>query len=457
MRWLALVLLVSCKGGDKPAPAPPPQQVSQPTANACAKAKSEGPLAWIADDYASAVACAKQKNLPLAIDLWAPWCHTCLSMQSTVFQDPAMAGDKDKFVFASLDTDREANAPALGKLAISAWPTFYVVSPDETVLARFVGAASTDQFQEFLDSGERAFKGGALAAGDAHLMSAERALAVKDLAAAETELRAALDKGPVAWLRRPEVINSLILTTAKRSDYKACLDIADQYIDQTGNSATASDFMVTAMSCADEREKDDAKHVAALREHAAERWKQLIADTSAPMSVDDRSDAMASLRELLDKLGKHDDAKKIAEQQAALLDDAAAKAATPIAAMTYNWPRAEVYVYLKKPLDLVPALEKSAKDLPGEYDPRARLGWIYLKAGKLDEAAKSTDQALEMVYGPRKARVLSQRADIAAAANDKATEKKYREDVVKLWESLPESQKSLEALVKARQALASIQ
>jgi Tfp pilus assembly protein PilF len=125
--------------------------------------------------------------------------------------------------------------------------------------------------------------------------------------------------------------------------------------------------------------------------------------------------------------------------------------------MTYNWPRAEVYVYLKRPLDLVPALEKSAKDLPNEYDPRARLGWIYFKAGKLDEATKWTDETLKMVYGPRKARALGLRADIAAAAGDKAGERTYREQVVKLWESLPESQKSLEELVKARQALAALQ
>ena len=124
--------------------------------------------------------------------------------------------------------------------------------------------------------------------------------------------------------------------------------------------------------------------------------------------------------------------------------------------MTYNWPRAEVYVYLQRPLDLVPALEKSAKDLPDEYDPRARLGWIYLKAGKLPEAAKWTDEALAMVYGPRKGRILTQRADIAAAAGDKATERRLREDAVKLYEGLPASQQSPDALATAKQALANV-
>jgi tetratricopeptide (TPR) repeat protein len=124
--------------------------------------------------------------------------------------------------------------------------------------------------------------------------------------------------------------------------------------------------------------------------------------------------------------------------------------------MTYTWPRAEVYVYLGRPLELVPALEKSARDLPGEYDPRARLGWVYWKAGKLPEAAKWTDEALAMVYGPRKGRLLVQRAEIAAAAGDHAGERTFREQAVKLYESLPEAQQSPGALAAAKAALAKL-
>jgi tetratricopeptide (TPR) repeat protein len=124
--------------------------------------------------------------------------------------------------------------------------------------------------------------------------------------------------------------------------------------------------------------------------------------------------------------------------------------------MTYNWQRCEVYVYLGKPLDLVPALEKSASDLRREYDPRARLGWIYLKAGKLPEAAKWTDEALKLVYGPRKARVLGQRIEIAQKQGDKAAEKRFAQDTVRLWESLPPGQANPDALARAQEALAAL-
>src|SRR5690606_37323299 len=131
---------------------------------------------------------------------------------------------------------------------------------------------------------------------------------------------------------------------------------------------------------------------------------------------------------------------EVAEQLRALLDDAMDKAATPLEAMTHLWLRCEVYAWLGRPLDVVPAVEKLAEQLPKEYDPPYRLGWLYLKAGKLAEAATWTERALRLVYGPRKGRVLAQRAEIAKASGDVATEREYRLQAVKLWESLPPGQ-----------------
>src|SRR5262245_56422136 len=93
----ASLFIGACKGKDKDGGATG-SAAAPKTEDPCKGQKLEGPIAWIADDYKNAIACAKQKQQPLVIDLWAPWCHTCLSMQTTVFLDKSFGDDNKKFV-----------------------------------------------------------------------------------------------------------------------------------------------------------------------------------------------------------------------------------------------------------------------------------------------------------------------------------------------------------------------
>ncbi|HET6583191.1 MAG TPA: thioredoxin family protein, partial [Nannocystaceae bacterium] len=162
-RFLALAMLVACDAkGDGAAevrtdavPVAAPAVASDPAA--CEGAEREGgALRWFHDDYPRALACARAKGVPLAIDMWAPWCHTCLSMQAYVLTDERLADYDRRYVFLALDTDRDANASVVGKFPPAAWPTFFAVSPvDESVQSRYVGAATVEEFARFLDDGER--------------------------------------------------------------------------------------------------------------------------------------------------------------------------------------------------------------------------------------------------------------------------------------------------------------
>ncbi len=449
---LATLLLVGCKDKE-----PPATTGSAANTDACKGAKQEGPLAWFVDDLPAASACAIARDVPLVVDLWAPWCHTCISMQSTVFRDKAMEPMAKRFVFVSIDTDRETNASAVAKLPLSAWPTFYVLAPaDASVLARFSGGASLAQFTAFLEHGAAARN--AVEGAAKHLLAAERAIATKDLATAQTELEAALAAAPPTWVRTPDALVSLISTRRKRGDSAGCFALAQEKLDTTGNAASATDFTGYGLGCAESLAKDPAKatDIAAYRERAVKRLEGLLADTSAPLSLDDRSDAMSYLREALTSLGKKEDAAAVGEKQKLLLEDAIAKAPDPVAASTFNYQLADVCIALGRPLDAVALIETSAKALPNEYDPPARLGGVYLAAGKLDDAAQWTDKALALVYGPRKARVLAQRANIEKKRGDVAAEKKYRADIVALWESLPAEQKNADSLAKAKADLAAL-
>jgi len=471
----ALTLFTGCKkegGAEKKKP----EAAAAADKDACPapgdpKLEKTGALAWFHDDLEGAVRCATARKVPIVIDEWAPWCHTCLSMQTAVFPDPAFAPLVDRFVWLSADTDKDVNATIVASYPPAAWPTFFVIAPNGTIHGRFVGSASVTQFREFLTESEKSFLAGAAPPSGpmADVVAANRILVDAD-ALARTDprradaLRTALGKyqhalatAPAEWPRRPDVLVATMDTLGDLGDPKACLDFALAHMDETGNAASASDFLFNARRCVAGLEPQDPAALEAFRRRALARVTALIDDATAPLSADDRSDAMVNVRELQDELGMAKEAVATAERQRALLDDAAAKAPDPFAAMTYNWPRSEVYAYLHEHLELVPALEKSAADLPREYDPPYRLAWIYKEAGKVDDALPWARKAVALAYGPRKARVQSLLADLLRAKGDTAGELEARRALVATYRSLPPAQARPEDLAKAETDLAALE
>ncbi|MBZ0238104.1 MAG: thioredoxin family protein [Deltaproteobacteria bacterium] len=426
----------------------------------CTGAEAHGPLAWFEDDYAAALACAKATRRPLVIDMWAPWCHTCIAMQTTVLRDASLAPFADRFVFLAVDTDREKNAAVVAKLPLQNWPTFFVLSPDdESVQERWLGAASVEQFRTLLKDGEAAYlaarDGAALDPLLAKLRAGNQAATRKDWAAAAGAWSEVIASAPANWPRRSDVLVSLVSAHWKADDVPACLDLALARAGETGNTANATDFLVWSLMCAGDEAADPAK-ARAVRELAVARLTPLVDDPAAPLSIDDRADAMMNLRNALDALGKQDEAKAMAERSLAYLADAAAKAPDAWAASTHNWPRAEVHVWLGRGLELVPALEKSAADLPTEYDPPYRLAWVLMKSGEPEKAKPWAEKAVSLAYGARKVRIVGLLIEVEKARGDRAGEKVAREQLVKVLESLPPEQAQPEALAKAKAELAAM-
>ncbi len=459
------LLLASCEGDKRPAGAsdkPAATATTRPAAPnpACPPGENHGPLRWIEDDYAGALACARATKRPLVIDMWAPWCHTCLSMQSTVMIDPSLAPLADRFVFLALDTDRPTNAGAVARYPLNNWPTFFVVEPQsETVQGRWLGAASIGQLRGFLKDGETAtlaaMSGKGLDPVLTLVRAGDQAAVAKDAAAADRAYGEALAAAPADWPRRSDVLVAQIAARKRKGDTGACLDLALGSAAQTGNTANATDFLVWALMCAEAKDADAAR-AKAVRELAVTRLRALLADASAPLSVDDRSDAMYNLREAVAALGDVTEARAIATRQLELLTEAAGKAPNPMAAMTFNWPRAEVHVFLDRGKELVPALEKSAADLPTEYDPPYRLAWVLMKSGDAAAALPWIEKATALTYGARKVRVLGLAVDLAKATGDRDRERAARTALVATLTSLPAGQEQPEALAKAQTELAAM-
>jgi thiol-disulfide isomerase/thioredoxin len=418
---------------------------------------AEGRLPWFDDAYAVATSIARAKKVPIVVDLWAPWCHSCLSMQSFVFSDPSLKALADRFVWAAVDTEKAVNAQVLAKLPIEAWPTFYIVDAQTgAVAARQIGTMSLAELRVFLEDGERVvaqthaseLKPGdplaLLVAGDAAAMAGKHA----DAARLYGE---ALAKAPADWPRRGSALVSRIRSLQKLSEWSACADLAAAEMGKTGNGAPAADFAAYALDCADEL-KDDPR-AAKLRAAAAARLETLAGDPAAQLSADDRGDMWRTVWGVKEKAGDKAGARAAAEKRRDLLEAAAAKAPDAWAASTFDWARAETFVYLGQPEEAVKLLEKSEAGLPDDYNPPSRLARVQYDRGRLGEALAAVDRALAKAYGPRKAGVLHLKADILEKQGSMGEAAKVVSAEIALWESLPAEQRRPQSLEAAKKRL----
>ena len=84
---------------------------------------------FIDDDYPQALAQARARNLPIFLEAWAPWCHSCRSMQAYVYTDAKLKPFADRFVWLAIDTEKPGNAATVAKFPVGAWPSMYVIDP----------------------------------------------------------------------------------------------------------------------------------------------------------------------------------------------------------------------------------------------------------------------------------------------------------------------------------------
>jgi thioredoxin-like negative regulator of GroEL len=436
---------------------------ARPAAEPAAPAARKVEIPWISDDYAGALARARSEKKPIFIDMWAPWCHTCLSMKQVVMVDPSLSPYLDRFVWLEVDTDRPVNASLLTKLHIDVWPTFYVVSPEgESVQARHLGAASLAQLREMLEQGESGHQDAMAASGKlpadsplALVRAGDRAAASGDMKAADEAYGKALAAAPEGWPRIADVLVKQISARFRGGDRAGCAELGMREAQRAGQglSASVTDFAYYADDCAGELDEARAR---LLRGRLTEAVRAVLDAPDSALSIDDESDALLRLRELAEKLDDAKTARAMAVRQRDLLDRAVAEAPTALGRMTYVWPRSEVYVYLGEGEKLVPELEKLEADLPVEYDPPYRLAWLHLQTGKPDQALAPAERAVKLIYGPRKGRALTMVADIHKARGDIKAEKAARQAVIDFHAALPAGHKNEKAEEAARAALAAV-
>jgi thiol-disulfide isomerase/thioredoxin len=406
-------------------------------------AAASGP-AVIEDDYAKALAEAKKTKKLLFVDAWAPWCHTCVFMREHVINQPAFAPFTKDVVFAAIDTEKTANAPFLDKFPVNVWPTLFFIDPStEALVFKWVGSADAAQMKGLLEAARR--KDGAVHEADA-LFAQGRAqeAAEKYVAGLKGE------KGQPAVRATLSMLNAL--SAAKQ--HEACARTANEQAPLLTGTSDRINALTWGLSCALELPKDAKDRDATLA--------SLVKQATAALALEGAlADDVSGLYELLveERKAAKDDAGVLSLGKAwlAYLEAAAAKAKTPAARAVFD-PHRLLAAMASKQLDrVIPALEQSEKDLPGDFNPPARLALAHKEQGQLDLAAADITRALaKNTGGPRRVRLFDVQASILAAKGDVAGQKKALADALAYGRSLPPSQQPTKKLAALEEQLAKL-
>jgi tetratricopeptide (TPR) repeat protein len=413
-------------------------------------------IAWFEDQPDAAIAAAKAGGKQLVVDLWAPWCHTCLSMQNVVMTSENLPGAADRFVWLALDTERESNASWLERLPVTVWPTFYVVEPrDVKVAGRWLGAASPTQFARFLDESDRS---AAQARSDASgvnplqsaLNEADTLAARGHHAEAAGAYASALRAAPRDWPRRPETLVAEMTSLSKAKDWPRCLELGAQALDQTGNAASAVDFSYYALDCAD-RIEPASPAVGAVRRAVAARLEPLCDPGSAELSPDDQADACDKLAAARTALGKPEAAREALTKRLAVLERAAA-GKPPQLALTYDWARTDTLLQLGRPEDALALASEREQQLPDNYNPPHYRAKAFKALGRWQDGLVAIDRALSLAYGPRRIGLLTLKADLSFGAGRREDGLAVLKDQLAQYRALPPGQRqpAAEARVEDR-------
>jgi tetratricopeptide (TPR) repeat protein len=392
-----------------------------------AAASEAAKLTFIEDDYERARSEATQRKVPIFVDVWASWCHTCLSMKQYVLPDPALRPLADKYVWLAIDSERASNAPFLQRFATRNLPTLWVIDPtSQTPLLKWIGAATATELHDVLaDTLQPPAAGAAEANTEWH--RGVRASAAGDAPQAIEHFRRALTSAPQGWSQRARTLEALSMRLAETDQHAALVELAAHETATMPPGTARLNVVLNAIDAAEDLPAD-APQRSSVPE-LLELGTRIAAEPGNAVLLDDRSSLYLSLVSAF-KTRDPERAHQLATRWSELLDAQAARETAAARRRVWDPHRVEAYLALGEAARAIPMLEQSEREAPNDYNPPARLARVYLTLSRLPDARAAIDRALPHSDGPRKLRLYMLKSEILTAADDKVGARAALEDAL---------------------------
>jgi tetratricopeptide (TPR) repeat protein len=342
-------------------------------------------------------------------------------MRAYVFKDAALAPVAARFVWLSINTEKEGNHAFLDHFPIESWPTLLVIDPrTEQPFRKWLGSATVAELDARLDEAAKTF---ARRNADPATARAEAALARAgersnrgDRDGAIAAYREALKDAPRQWAQRPQAVEGLIFALQGRGEDRDCAALALEELDALPKGTTKANVAESGLMCAQALPSDDP--LAQKARGLEDRVEALAEDQSLSLLADDRSGLWDTLVSAREQRGDTEGAREAAKKWARFLEAEAARAKTPQARAVFDSHRLSAYLVLGEPERAVPMLEQTERALPDDYNAPARLAVAYLAMHAPKKALDASQRAEKKVYGPRSISVLVNEAKAQVALGD---------------------------------------
>jgi thioredoxin-like negative regulator of GroEL len=368
-------------------------------------------------------------------------------MRANVLTDARLLKLAGQFAWLDIDTEKPRNFAFVEQFPIEAWPTILVVDPaGEKVVLRWMGTATVEELSKLLAGAGKTLRHEATDA-DGVAMARGAALASErkhgEAAAAFAE---ALSAGGAKWTGRAGAADALLQALSVSGDPAACADAARHLLPTLPPGSAAARVAAAGLTCASSLEVPAARAGAVAALEPAARGALLFPG----VLTDDRSGLFEALMGARKASQDMAGARAVARQWLDWIEAESARATTPLARSAFDGARLGAAMTLGEVARVLPALEASARALPGEYFALAYLARGYLEAGRPREAATRAKAAAALAEGPRKVNVLVVEARALRAAGDAAGARSAVDEAIRHGETLPEAVRPRGVLAAAR-------
>ena len=373
-------------------------------------------------------------------------------MRAYVFTDAALAKQAGRFVWLSIDTEKEKNADFLTRYPMEVWPTLFIVDAEkEAPVMKWLGSANASELSNLRDDGMNALAPLRPEGEAAAIARADRLGAEGKGAEAVAAYREALRKAPHD--KRPRLIESLVLSLMASHELQPCAEAAITEAASMPRDPAFANTVATGLYCA-----EAAGESAAWSKDAIGKLRPLVEEAVGlpGLLADDRSGLYEVLVDARQQAGDAAGAQALAGQWLAFLDGEARKARDPEARAAFDPARVLAASRAGQPGLAIPALEQSERDLPDDYNAAARLAQVYQKLGRTDDALAAVSRALAKGYGPRQLRLLELKSDLLVQKGDRAAARAALEQALKAAEALPAAQHRDESVAHEKARLAQL-